>query len=152
MNNRENYIIFVLLHAVACKNSNFLCDNGKCIDWIFTCNRVDNCGDNSDEASCGIETAGADNSFFSKFFGGFFGGAAGVTFLIIAVIVITIVICVYNKKCPLYKRRHRQQPPVGIINVAEPDHIPVDIEDNTSLIKEDELDDSSIRKGKQFIG
>ena len=32
----------------------FQCDNGNCIDTIWKCDNTDDCGDNSDEKSCGI--------------------------------------------------------------------------------------------------
>ena len=35
--------------TVACKNNNFLCNNGKCISWIYRNDGVNDCGDNSDE-------------------------------------------------------------------------------------------------------
>ena len=55
-----------------------------------------------------------------KFIGGIIGGAAGFIVLLVAIIVIIIVICVCNKRCPLYKRKQREQPPVVVIDGAQP--------------------------------
>ena len=37
-----------------CETSQFLCDNLKCINPAFRCDKYDDCGDNSDEQNCGI--------------------------------------------------------------------------------------------------
>ena len=109
--------------AVACKNSNFLCNNGKCVNHIFAlCNHINDCGDNSDEASCAYnDILNSDNT--NKFLGGFFGGIAGVVVLVIASVIITVIICVRCKNCPLYKRKHRQQPLVGVLEIGQEDNI-----------------------------
>ena len=81
-----------------------------------------------------------------KFFGGIFGGAAGFILLLIAIIAIIIVVCVCNKRCPLYKRRQRERPPVVVIDGIQPapeENAP----ENLSLIKNDEFDESNIKKG-----
>ena len=113
---------------MACKDYAFLCNNKKCIPDIFVCNNINNCGDNSDESGC------ASNAFFGLSFGGFFGaiigGSAGVLLLIIGIIIAVLLTCVYNKKCPLYKQRHRRdQPPVVVIEPHEEN-----IGENASLI------------------
>lgn len=116
--------------AVACKNSNFLCNNGRCVNHIFAlCNHVNDCGDNSDEASCAYNDI---TSSTNKFFGGFFGGIAGVVVLATASTIITAIICVRNKNCPLYKRKRREQPPVGVLEIGQEGNI----ENNNKEIEE----------------
>uniref|UniRef100_A0A8P4KJ15 Complement component 6, duplicate 2 n=1 Tax=Dicentrarchus labrax TaxID=13489 RepID=A0A8P4KJ15_DICLA len=39
------------LLPIDCKD-NFKCDNGRCINSVLTCNRQNDCGDNSDERNC----------------------------------------------------------------------------------------------------
>ncbi|KAM3874391.1 complement component C6 [Diretmus argenteus] len=39
------------LAPINCRD-NFQCDNGRCINSTLTCNRQDDCGDNSDERNC----------------------------------------------------------------------------------------------------
>ncbi|XP_070579359.1 uncharacterized protein [Ptychodera flava] len=41
-----------------CPCFTFLCDNGKCVPEHWQCNGYDNCGDNSDEALCGLALCG----------------------------------------------------------------------------------------------
>ncbi|XP_078066576.1 low-density lipoprotein receptor-related protein 3 isoform X1 [Mustelus asterias] len=36
----------------SCKSDEFLCSNGKCILSVWKCNKMDECGDNSDEQDC----------------------------------------------------------------------------------------------------
>lgn len=148
----------LLSHTVACKGSSFLCKNGRCISFMFTCNNVNNCGDNSDENSCPTVPDIIDNSstFIGKSIGGFIGGVAGILFLIITLIVVTLVItlgiCVCNKNCPIYKWRHKQRPRVnvGVITIGEPNQ--ENMQDNVPLIKNDEFDeDSNIEKGKLIL-
>uniref|UniRef100_A0A3Q3WFD4 Uncharacterized protein n=1 Tax=Mola mola TaxID=94237 RepID=A0A3Q3WFD4_MOLML len=40
------------LPPIDCRD-NFLCDNGRCINSTLTCNKQNDCGDNSDERDCG---------------------------------------------------------------------------------------------------
>ena len=95
------------------------------------CNEVNNCGDDSDESSCGTLDTG-------KFIGGTFGGAAGFITLLIAIIVITIVVCVCNKRCPLYKQRRREPPPVVVVDGVQP--APEEnARESVSLIQNDEV-------------
>uniref|UniRef100_A0A3B3DG18 Complement component 6, duplicate 2 n=1 Tax=Oryzias melastigma TaxID=30732 RepID=A0A3B3DG18_ORYME len=41
------------LPDIDCKE-NFKCDNGRCINSTLTCNKQNDCGDNSDERDCGV--------------------------------------------------------------------------------------------------
>ncbi|XP_014857357.1 PREDICTED: complement component C6 [Poecilia mexicana] len=43
------------LPAVGCRGD-FKCDNGRCINSTLTCNKQNDCGDNSDERGCGAPT------------------------------------------------------------------------------------------------
>ena len=114
-----------------------MCNNRKCILWIFKCNNINDCGDNSDEPdSCDpSDTFLQDGKRFTgQLFGGFFGAAAGVLFFIAGIIIIVILTRVCNKKCLLYrKRRCRDQPPVVIVEPHK-EYTP----DNISLINRDE--------------
>lgn len=38
--------------AGTCHNTQFKCDNGKCIEKKFQCDLEDDCGDDSDERNC----------------------------------------------------------------------------------------------------
>ena len=105
------------------------------------CNEVNNCGDDSDESSCG--TLDTDQppiviNTVGKFIGGIVGGAAGFITLLVAIIVITIVVCVCNKRCPLYKQRRREQPPVVVVDGVQP--APEEnARESLSLIQNDEF-------------
>ena len=47
------YIFFILFAAEEeCSESEFTCDNGKCIDARRECDGRDDCGDGSDESEC----------------------------------------------------------------------------------------------------
>ena len=39
-----------------CLASGFTCDNGRCVRSYDKCDGEDDCGDNSDEASCSVNT------------------------------------------------------------------------------------------------
>lgn len=137
--------MYYCLLTVACKNSNFLCNNGKCVNRIFAvCNHINDCGDNSDEASCPYHDVNdfSPDPFVGKFFGGIFGGVAGLVILISASIIITvaIIVCVCVRK-----RKRRQQPPIGVLEVAPEESV----EENNPLLnsKEDEIEESDIVKG-----
>lgn len=114
-------------------NGNFLCKNGTCILHDLVCDGKNDCGDNSDEASC--STHPQSNNLSAKLFGGLFGGIAGFLLLVAAIISITVTVCVRNKKCPLYKRR---EPPVVLVDGIEPNE--ENIEDNVSLLHTDRSD------------
>ena len=98
------------------------------------------------------------DNFVTKAIGGSVGGLAGlvalgfiVTIIIIIIIVIvTVVVCVRNKHCPLYKRKHRQQPRVGVIEIAAQED-PL-LSNNTSLAQneEDLVKVSNIVKGMLY--
>ena len=121
-------IHFCLSSIVACKDDNFLCNNGKCILSTFVCNNINDCGDNSDEPdSCDPSVS---DTYFGLSFGKLFGAIAGLLLLITGIIIAVLLTCVYNKKCLLYKqRRRRDQPPVVIIEPHEEN-----IQENASLI------------------
>ena len=53
-------ILLYILHNLICcleicQTNQFRCDNGKCVFNSWKCDNVDDCGDNSDEKSCGKE-------------------------------------------------------------------------------------------------
>ena len=136
----------MFVYVGACKDVSFLCNNGKCIAYVLVCNQVNNCGDNSDEPlSCGLPDTGTSTDIIS-----IFSGVAGFIVLLVAIIaaiiVIIIVLCVCNKRCPLYKRRQRERPPVVVIDGIQP--APEEnVNENLSLIKNDEFDGCNIKKG-----
>ena len=37
----------------ACSSSEFTCNNGKCVPYLWKCDKNNDCGDNSDEFGCG---------------------------------------------------------------------------------------------------
>ncbi|RWS25805.1 hypothetical protein B4U80_13789 [Leptotrombidium deliense] len=43
---------YSIIENVACKQNEFKCQNGVCIDKIFVCDFTNDCGDNSDEIRC----------------------------------------------------------------------------------------------------
>ncbi|XP_063720925.1 suppressor of tumorigenicity 14 protein homolog [Symsagittifera roscoffensis] len=46
------------------EGSEFFCNNGNCIAQVLRCDKLDNCGDNSDEANCVYDDAALD--FFKE--------------------------------------------------------------------------------------
>lgn len=48
--------VCVSLEPRPCSESEFRCDNEQCIPGSWTCNHVNDCGDNSDERDCGEQT------------------------------------------------------------------------------------------------
>ena len=52
----DNHVwLYVYLDVGAdCLAGQFVCDNGRCLDRTQQCNRVNDCGDNSDELNCGV--------------------------------------------------------------------------------------------------
>lgn len=54
-------------HCTVCEPDEFACDNAKCIDRSWVCDRVDDCGDNSDEINCDYSVNKKfDNTTISK--------------------------------------------------------------------------------------
>lgn len=51
-----NTCVCVSLEPRPCSESEFRCDNEQCIPGSWTCNHVNDCGDNSDERDCGEQT------------------------------------------------------------------------------------------------
>ena len=51
VNNDLNYLH---LESTSCSRSEFQCKNKKCISKYDVCDLRDDCGDNSDEAFCGM--------------------------------------------------------------------------------------------------
>ncbi|KAL6422754.1 hypothetical protein ACFW04_010753 [Cataglyphis niger] len=48
----------MILPTNTCNDWMFLCQNKKCVPYWWKCDSVDDCGDNSDEISCGSEAEG----------------------------------------------------------------------------------------------
>ena len=46
--------MFDKLDVSDCDDSEFQCNNGKCITYSWECDDYDDCGDNSDEQNCGM--------------------------------------------------------------------------------------------------
>ena len=42
---------------VGCSFDQFTCDNGDCIPAFYECDAFDDCGDNSDEDHCGMDSS-----------------------------------------------------------------------------------------------
>ncbi|KAE8599448.1 hypothetical protein XENTR_v10017189 [Xenopus tropicalis] len=49
---RKGFCLSYLAEKKKCESDRFRCDNGKCIPEILRCNRMDDCGDGSDEKLC----------------------------------------------------------------------------------------------------
>lgn len=76
--------------------SSFLCDNKRCIDEDLTCDRVDHCGDYSDEAADGTARCGEkDNHILEKFLS--LGVAASIAIivggLLVFIVCIAAIVC-----------------------------------------------------------
>ena len=62
-NTEQKYFSLILLYILynliccleICQTNQFRCDNGKCVFNSWKCDNVNDCGDNSDEKSCGKE-------------------------------------------------------------------------------------------------
>ncbi|KAM5157776.1 low-density lipoprotein receptor-related protein 12 [Mantella aurantiaca] len=49
---RKGFRLSYIAGKKKCERNRFRCDNGKCIPELLKCNRMDDCGDNSDEKLC----------------------------------------------------------------------------------------------------
>ncbi|KAL3858959.1 hypothetical protein ACJMK2_009204, partial [Sinanodonta woodiana] len=76
--------------------SSFLCDNKKCVDEDLLCDKVDHCGDYSDESTDGLAQCGKeDNGIISKFLT--LGVTAAVAIIVGSIIV--IIVCIIAIVC-----------------------------------------------------
>ena len=52
---KDNFLKILIAFSETCtSNARFKCGNGNCIFKAFKCDKVDDCGDNSDESDCGL--------------------------------------------------------------------------------------------------
>ncbi|OCT74948.1 low-density lipoprotein receptor-related protein 12 [Xenopus laevis] len=60
---RKGFRLSYLAGKKKCKSEQFRCNNGKCIPEILRCNRMDDCGDGSDEKLCAKANRPTPSSF-----------------------------------------------------------------------------------------
>ena len=46
--------LFILLSYIECREDEFACDSGFCINGDAVCNGINECGDNTDEFNCSM--------------------------------------------------------------------------------------------------
>lgn len=87
--------------------SSFLCDNHRCIDEDLTCDRVDHCGDYSDESAEGGAKCGEkENSLLEKFL------SMGIAALIAIIVggLLVIIVCIAAVVCCCRRCLCKQEP------------------------------------------
>lgn len=98
-----------------CRGYSFHCDNMRCIGWSSRCNGDNDCGDGTDERDC---DQGARDYLDKQSLLAIVTASLSVPAIIAiallpciipVTIAVTFCVCAFNKKCPLYKYRHRHQ-------------------------------------------